>query len=771
MQRKLKAKKLRIKRGRRLLPVMLSVILLALFALSGCGSSDSGEITSIEQLKEPGRKIGVSAETSDDRFVKEVFPQAEIEYYKEEISGYTSVSQGKLDAFVFGKLTMEFAIYNGLEGVRLLDDSIGEGYTCGVGLSPKAKIPDLEDKVNAFLDEVKADGTLDDMMKRWLEQHDETMPSIPVPETSSLHLTVGTTGSYMPFSYYKGTELAGYDIELAYRFAAWLGATIEFKVYDYGGIIAAAQAGDIDCIFAGLFMTPERKEALAFSQPTYIDEIKVMVRDTGSSAGASQGITGFSDLKNARIGVMTGSVQTMQAEEHFPDAELYYFNTDTDMLNAMRSGKIDAFASAEAMVKFMMAENRDLTYLDEWLSDGMQVAAAFPKTDSGRALCDEFNEFIQEIHQNGVYDEIQSTWFGEDESKRVVPDLYTLSSEKGTLRMAADTSFVPFVYIKDGNPVGIDVDTAVRFCKEYGYGLEIVPMDFSGIIPSLASGKVDFACSCIAVTPERAESVNFSDPLSESHSVVAVLKSENAQAKGGAFWSSVAESFERTFIREGRWKLFVSGIGTTLLITVLSIILGTALGFAVFMLCRNGNPVANKISDFCIWLVRGLPAVVLLMILYYIIFVNMTISGTAVSVIGFTLVFGAGVFGMIKSGVGAIDRGQLEAAYALGYTNRRAFFRIILPQAMPHFMPAYKASITEIIKATAIVGYVAVQDLTKMGDIVRSRTYEAFFPLIAVAVIYFVLAAVLTFVVNRIELRLDPKLRTPEKIRKEVEGK
>ena len=133
-----------------------------------------------------------------------------------------------------------------------------------------------------------------------------------------------------------------------------------------------------------------------------------------------------------------------------------------------------------------------------------------------------------------------------------------------------------------------------------------------------------------------------------------------------------------------------------------------------------------------------------------------------------TRMFGSAVFAMLRSGVGAIDRGQLEAAYALGYTNRKAFYRIILPQALPHFMPAYKGEITALIKATAVVGYVAVQDLTKMGDIVRSRTYEAFFPLIAVAIIYFLLAAILTFLVNRIEIRIDPRRRSKQQILKGV---
>ena len=173
---------------------------------------------------------------------------------------------------------------------------------------------------------------------------------------------------------------------------------------------------------------------------------------------------------------------------------------------------------------------------------------------------------------------------------------------------------------------------------------------------------------------------------------------------------------------------------------MLSILFGTILGFAVFMACRNGNPIANILTRFFVWLVQGMPFVVLLMILYYIIFAKSSIDGTAVAVVAFTLVFGAAMYGMLRAGVGAVDRGQAEVAYALGYGNTRAFFCIILPQAIPHFLPAYKGEITAIIKATAVVGYIAVQDLTKMGDIVRARTYEAFFPLIAVAVIYFILA-------------------------------
>ena len=279
------------------------------------------------------------------------------------------------------------------------------------------------------------------------------------------------------------------------------------------------------------------------------------------------------------------------------------------------------------------------------------------------------------------------------------------------------------------------------------------------------------SCGGIAYTAERAESVLYSEPAYEGSSMVVVLKGEaTAPTAAGAtsFWDGIVSSFNKTFVREKRWQLFGRGVLTTLTITVASILLGTALGFFMFMLCRNGNRAANAVTNFCLWLVQGMPMVVLLMILYYVVFGNMAISGIPVAVIGFTLTFGASVFGLMKMGVGAVDVGQYEAAYALGYSNRRTFFRIILPQALPHVLPAYRGEIVGLIKATAVVGYIAVQDLTKMGDIVRSRTYEAFFPLIAVTVIYFVLEGVLRRLVSRVTIQFNPRRRKPEDILKGV---
>ena len=437
------------------------------------------------------------------------------------------------------------------------------------------------------------------------------------------------------------------------------------------------------------------------------------------------------------------------------------------MINALQTGKIDAFAVDEPVAQMQMTLNDRLTYLAEFLEQ-YDFAYVFPKNDRGGKLCEQFSEYLRSIRDDGTMEAIKTKWFSDDDSLKTIDDYRSFPAPNGVLRMATEAQYEPFSYILNNQIAGYDIDIAVHFCEAYGYGLEINDMSFDAVLPAVQTGKCDFGGSGITITEERKESVLFTEPNFSGGTVMTVLKAEQAGTEGSSFWSEISESFRKTFIREDRWKLFADGVLTTLVITVLSVLCGTALGFGVFMLCRNGNAIANGVTRFCIWLVQGMPAVVLLMVLYYIVFGSVSVSGLIVAVIGFTLTFGSSVFGLLKMGVGTVDRGQYEAAYALGHTNRHTFFRIILPQALPHIMPAYKGEIVGLIKATAIVGYIAVQDLTKMGDIVRSRTYEAFFPLIAITIIYFALESLLGFLIGRIRIRIDPKRRTPGRILKGV---
>ena len=398
---------------------------------------------------------------------------------------------------------------------------------------------------------------------------------------------------------------------------------------------------------------------------------------------------------------------------------------------ALESGKIDAFIGEGLVLLQMAHENSNLKILDGKLRP-YECGFVLSKDEQGQALCAEINAWLHDMRERGELDRLLRKWTESPESERTVPDYRSLPAPKGILTMTTEGTYPPMNYYRGNECVGMEIELCAMFCEACGYGLNVTTMDFgSGMLAAVQSGKVDFALSGIAITEERKQSVLFSDPYFSGGMMMAVLKGEedstapegvgisasnDRKTKGlRGFVQETGESFYKTFIREERWRLFAQGTATTLLITLLSILCGTLLGFGVFLLCRNGNPLANHVTRFCLWLVQGMPMVVLLMILYYIIFGKVSINGVIVAIIGFTLTFGAAVFGLLKMGVDAVGSGQYEAAYALGYSRRRTFFRFILPQALPHVLPAYIGETVGLIKATAVVGYIAVQDLRVFG--------------------------------------------------------
>lgn len=475
----------------------------------------------------------------------------------------------------------------------------------------------------------------------------------------------------------------------------------------------------------------------------------------------------FAELNGKTVSMLTGAPFEELVKSKAPDVkEFSYFSNTPDMVLALKSAKTDAVLHNNAVATLAVNRDPGIAIFPQELQESV-FGVAFAKGSAERAAWQKACDAIPEEEKQAAWEK----WTGSDESAKVLPE-QDWPGLNGTVQAAVCDTLEPMSYAGEGGALkGFDLEMILLMARELDVHVEFVGMEFSAILSYVQSGKATLGAGSVIVTEERRQAVDFVEYWPAAF-VLMVRSTQPAGAEktGKSFLSSVADSFEKTFIRESRWKLFLAGVGTTLLITVLSVLLGTALGFFVFMLCRKGNPVANTVTRFCVWLIQGMPVVVLMMILFYIIFGQVAISGTIVSVIGFTLIFGAAVYSMIKAGVGAVDGGQTEAAYALGYTDRKAFFRIVLPQALPHFLPAYKGEITALIKATAVVGYVAVQDLTKIGDIVRSRTYEAFFPLIAVAVIYFLLAAILTFAVNKIAVRVDPRRRPKSVILKGVKG-
>ena len=258
----------------------------------------------------------------------------------------------------------------------------------------------------------------------------------------------------------------------------------------------------------------------------------------------------FRDLEGKCVAVQTGTISGEVALSVIPDLEVNYFNTQTDCLAALRAGKVDAWASDEPMIRFLMIDNPDLIMYGDKL-DESSLAAVFAKSSKGQALCDEYSAFVDELWENGTMAEIDAAWFGADEDKRTVPDYENLPATNGTLSMAVDTSLLPFAYVKDNRIVGYDVDIAARFCEKNGYRLQVEQMDFAGILPAVQSGKCDFAACGITVTEERAESVLFSNPNYHSGTVLAVLKDEIETAAAGAYTSLSQLDGKRIGVQSG----------------------------------------------------------------------------------------------------------------------------------------------------------------------------------------------------------------------------
>ena len=430
---------------KRIIPASICIIAI-LCLLIGC-TGNGAAITSLDQLGEPGRKIGVPGDMLEFDTLKSDYPNAEVLVYNDYPAAYEEVAKGRLDAFVYARREMEFALANGTTGVRLLEENYSNN-TVAVGISPKASVPDLKSKINAFLAKSKADGTLDDMYLRWVIQADDAMPDIAMAEHPSMHLRIGTTGTVMPYSYYVGTELRGYDIELAYRFASWIGADVEFKIYDFGGIVAAAQSGDVDCIMSNLYVTPENSEAIPFSDPLFDVEITAMVRDDGTAPKSAGGTVHWQDYNGKKLGVLVGPLMEDAAKQFFPDSEYMLFDSYPDCVTALLTGKIDGFLGDEPGMKSLHAEQPEVDYIHESLTEN-NYSFAFRKDDpKSTALCNELNAFLKKSWEDGTMEELD-LWFGVDEAKKVV-DMSDLTGKNGTIRVVTTSTDMPWSYIKDG---------------------------------------------------------------------------------------------------------------------------------------------------------------------------------------------------------------------------------------------------------------------------------------------------------------------------------
>ena len=224
-------------------------------------------------------------------------------------------------------------------------------------------------------------------------------------------------------------------------------------------------------------------------------------------------------------------------------------------------------------------------------------------------------------------------------------------------------------------------------------------------------------------------------------------------------WEYFYSRFYLNFIEDDGWKYITVGLKNTLIITFFACLMGIVLGFLVGMVRSTYEKthklkILNAICKVYLTVIRGTPVVVQLMIIYFVVFGSVRISKVLVAVLAFGINSGAYVAEIFRSGIMSIDSGQLEAGRSLGFNYWQTMWYIIMPQAFKNVLPALCNEFISLLKETSVAGYIALQDLTKGGDIIRSRTYSAFMPLFAVALIYLTIVMIFTKLIQILERRL-----------------
>ena len=223
---------------------------------------------------------------------------------------------------------------------------------------------------------------------------------------------------------------------------------------------------------------------------------------------------------------------------------------------------------------------------------------------------------------------------------------------------------------------------------------------------------------------------------------------------------NIVESFYQSVIYDGRWKFILEGLKNTCLIALGAVVLGVIIG-SIIALIRNYHDHNNKLKGLNFLakaytdIIRGTPSTLQLMIIYYIIFGSVDVNIVLVGVLAFGINSGAYVAEIIRAGVNSIDKGQMEAGYALGLSYKQIIFSIIFPQAIKNVLPALGNEFITLVKETSIGAYIGIVELTKASDIIASRTYDYFFPLILIALIYLTITFILTKLISRMEVRLN----------------
>lgn len=466
-------------------------------------------------------------------------------------------------------------------------------------------------------------------------------------------------------------------------------------------------------------------------------------------------VNNVDELEGKSIGVQLGTTGDSYASDYEGDdagTTIERYNKGNDAIQALKQDKLDAVIIDEEPAKAYIQANQELVILDEeFASEDYAICVSKDHPE----LTEKINEALATLSANGTLEQIQKNYTGTDQEKGSYPyEKKDVKRPNGKLVVATNAAFKPYEYYENGVMTGFDVDLLQAICDELGMEPDMEDMEFDSIINAVQSGKADVGASGMTVTEDRLKNIDFTDSYINAKQVI-IVKDPNVQVQKLSF----AEKFRQNFIEDNRWQYLTKGLQNTAIITVFAAIIGIILGFVIAIIRswhdkHGGMVVANFICQAYLTVVRGTPTMVQLLIIYYVIFASIDVNKIVAAVIAFGLNSAAYVAEIVRSGIMSIDNGQFEAGRSLGLNFTQTMRYIVLPQAFKNVLPALANEFIVLIKETSISGYIGLADLTKGGDIIRSITYEALLPLLAVACIYLIIVMILTAGVHKLERRL-----------------
>lgn len=478
------------------------------------------------------------------------------------------------------------------------------------------------------------------------------------------------------------------------------------------------------------------------------------------------------DLNGKTFVSLAGSDYVRLIRTRFPDSPILYVQDWADEGISVLQGKADAQVCEESSALEVMRTYPDLCIIPEEIGR-LDSRWCTSKTALGTRLVKEINTYLSMLREEDALAEIYAMWEDPDRAPDHVEVPEMTGTPKGKLKIVTCLDWFPMCYRKGSQPCGFFIDLCYRFCAWAGYEPVFEYVNIESALAGFNSGKYDLFCYGNEYREEATERMYFSDTIYEEPVYVMIRKDHYALApeeagkaedagksKAALFFENLKKSFVRNFITEDRWKLLLRGCGVTAALSILTTVFGTILGVLICAMRMSRHTYLTAFARIYIKTVQGIPILVLLMILYYLVFANSPVTAFWTCVIGFSIDFSAYAAEIFRSGIEAVPPGQERAARALGFSRGKAFLQVVIPQALIYIVPVYMGQLIAMVKQTSVAGYISVEDLTRASDIIRSRTYEAFFPLILTAIIYFLLAWLLTQLLKVLKNRMDPSVRS-----------